>query len=731
MQLQTLRQSPVSRVGAISGAPISTTITVKPTSTLRLSLAQISPRLVGLGSRGHRANCSIPLPGRAGVWLSRLSNQLDVLPTKTRPKCLCLIGTEGISHPYLLKGLEDLRLDDRVMHLLQLANLALRSLPPGRGVANCRQAELAANTYAITPLGVRSGLIQMVQGAVPLFSLYKRWQKRHLASTPDDTSFPAEASSSSSLVAVPRPAELFHKRLRDLLPDGLADPQNRASWPLETLKQVLASLERETPDDLLSRELWASNPLSSSAWWRACCNFSRSNGLSCMLGYLVGLGDRHLDNLLIDFTTGQLIHIDYNVCFDKGRSLRVPERVPFRLTRNLRHPLGPSAMSTVWRRPQVNGMFRSAAISTLSTLRDIADPILIQLEAFLIDPLVDWLRDDIPSDANGGGPVYIDSAFMAAYRGGVYLVGEEKDDSPIYAADYSLAARARRDRRFRSEALQYCLLAATRIALQKLRLDSNRHLSAASTRLSSCLDVLQTRLAAWASFKAVDNDCIPLRRRLDIIGRLCEPQSLAGSRLAELEARQSAFITAQHQLRRISDQARSFLTVWSNDLRLLASGFASLVHSASITRLMLAIEEARQNFDSEEQALSATVAQLVSIFSKYYSIACGYLGRSEGLLSASSVRWSEEPIRLLEEFSTSISAESIDAADNLVSDWNLVSTKPLLVIEANNVDRLTTYLNDWMQSLIYELSCLEPAQTPTTISEDFDTAVMPDLSNIG
>ena len=43
-----------------------------------------------------------------------------------------------------------------------------------------------------------------------------------------------------------------------------------------------------------------------------------------MVGYIIGLGDRHLDNVLIDMTTGEVVHIDYNVCFEKGKSNRVP-----------------------------------------------------------------------------------------------------------------------------------------------------------------------------------------------------------------------------------------------------------------------------------------------------------------------------------------------------------------------------------------------------------------------
>lgn len=45
-------------------------------------------------------------------------------------------------------------------------------------------------------------------------------------------------------------------------------------------------------------------------------------------------------NITVDLMTGEILHIDYNVCFEKGKTLRVPEKVPFRMTPNLQEALG-------------------------------------------------------------------------------------------------------------------------------------------------------------------------------------------------------------------------------------------------------------------------------------------------------------------------------------------------------------------------------------------------------
>ena len=38
-----------------------------------------------------------------------------------------------------------------------------------------------------------------------------------------------------------------------------------------------------------------------------------------MVGYILGLGDRHGENVLYDSTTGDSVHVDFDCLFNKGQ----------------------------------------------------------------------------------------------------------------------------------------------------------------------------------------------------------------------------------------------------------------------------------------------------------------------------------------------------------------------------------------------------------------------------
>jgi PI-3-kinase-related kinase SMG-1 len=71
-----------------------------------------------------------------------------------------------------MQGREDLHLDERLTQMLRSANTALQ--------ANKLSAyrALHVRTFAVVPLGPKTGLIEWVDFSVPLFGIYQAWQKR-------------------------------------------------------------------------------------------------------------------------------------------------------------------------------------------------------------------------------------------------------------------------------------------------------------------------------------------------------------------------------------------------------------------------------------------------------------------------------------------------------------------------------------------------------------------------
>ena len=54
-----------------------------------------------------------------------------------------------------------------------------------------------------------------------------------------------------------------------------------------------------------------------AAWCLAKQRYTNSLATSSILGYLVGLGDRHPHNVLLHPATGELVHIDLGIAFDQ------------------------------------------------------------------------------------------------------------------------------------------------------------------------------------------------------------------------------------------------------------------------------------------------------------------------------------------------------------------------------------------------------------------------------
>lgn len=101
-----------------------------------------------------------------------------------------------------------------------------------------------------------------------------------------------------------------------------------------------------------------------------------------IVGYILGLGDRHPNNLMLNRNSGKIIHIDFGDCFEVAMLReKFAEKVPFRLTRMLINAMDIAG---------TEGPFRYTCEAVMSVLRENRESIMAVLEAFVYDPLINW-----------------------------------------------------------------------------------------------------------------------------------------------------------------------------------------------------------------------------------------------------------------------------------------------------------------------------------------------------
>ena len=89
---------------------------------------------------------------------------------------------------------------------------------------------------------------------------------------------------------------------------------------------------------------------TSDIWVERRANFTKSMAVMSMAGYILGLGDRHPSNLMLDRLSGRVVHIDFGDCFEiTSQRSKFPEIIPFRLTRMLTTCMGPAGIQGAYR----------------------------------------------------------------------------------------------------------------------------------------------------------------------------------------------------------------------------------------------------------------------------------------------------------------------------------------------------------------------------------------------
>ncbi|XP_053547426.1 serine/threonine-protein kinase mTOR isoform X7 [Bombina bombina] len=284
-------------------------------------------------------------PNQPIIRIQSIAPSLQVITSKQRPRKLTLMGSNGHEFMFLLKGHEDLRQDERVMQLFGLVNTLLANDP-----ASLRK-NLSIQRYAVIPLSTNSGLIGWVPHCDTLHALIRDYREKKKILL-----------------------NIEHRIMLRMAPD----------YDHLTLMQKVEVFEHavnNTAGDDLAKLLWLKSP-SSEVWFDRRTNYTRSLAVMSMVGYILGLGDRHPSNLMLDRLSGKILHIDFGDCFEVAMTReKFPEKIPFRLTRMLTNAMEVTGL---------DGNYRITCHTVMEVLREHKDSVMAVLEAFVYDPLLNW-----------------------------------------------------------------------------------------------------------------------------------------------------------------------------------------------------------------------------------------------------------------------------------------------------------------------------------------------------
>lgn len=126
-------------------------------------------------------------------------------------------------------------------------------------------------------------------------------------------------------------------------------------------------------------------------WHQARSSYIRTCAVMSMVGYILGLGDRHGENILMDATNGDLVHVDFNCILNKGEQFEIPEVVPFRLTSNMVHAMGPLG---------IEGQYRKSCEITMRVLQEQRETLISVLRPLIYDPALSWTRQVTKGDVH-------------------------------------------------------------------------------------------------------------------------------------------------------------------------------------------------------------------------------------------------------------------------------------------------------------------------------------------
>lgn len=210
------------------------------------------------------------------VGISGFGNEYNDVGGINAPKRLTCRGTDGVVRLQLIKGQDDLRQDAVMQQVFTIMNNLL--------TVNKQTRDLLIRTYKIVPLSMRSGVLEWVDNSMPIGDYLTGENGKNGA----------------------------HEKFR---------PQDKSPQTCRSEFRHAANKTHEEKLRIFTKICRNIRPVfhkffemmfpQPALWYEKRRAYVHSVATSSMCGYVLGIGDRHVNNILIDKNTAEVIHIDF------------------------------------------------------------------------------------------------------------------------------------------------------------------------------------------------------------------------------------------------------------------------------------------------------------------------------------------------------------------------------------------------------------------------------------
>jgi len=214
--------------------------------------------------------------------LQRYRSRYSVLGGLHRPKKMYAVDSLHRIHPQLFKGEDEVRQDAVMEQVFEMSN---KFLSRDR---KTKARHLRFRTYTVIPLAHKTGVLEFVGDSQGIGEWLRPAHARYGVTNGD--------LRSEEFRSILKPIQEKDENSRELVP--------KYTKMIQEFHPVMRHFFTERHKDPMS-------------WFAMRLSYVRSAAVTSMVGWILGIGDRHCSNIMIDQITGELVHIDFGIVFEE------------------------------------------------------------------------------------------------------------------------------------------------------------------------------------------------------------------------------------------------------------------------------------------------------------------------------------------------------------------------------------------------------------------------------